>query len=482
MTVILTGEDLTIDEVVRVAREGERVELAGDVAERVRRGRGVVQAALVRGDAVYGLTTGVGVHKQSSPDPSDPAAFNLRLIEGHRVGQGSPYPPEVVRAAMTRLANGFAKGTSGARLELLERVLARLNAGGAPPPEVRMLGSLGEADLPANADLAAALVEGFELAANEGLSLLGHNAFSTGHAAVAVADARRLLDSLDVSGALDLEAFAANLSILHPAVAQTRPYPGLAESLQRLRTLLEGSFLWEDGAARNLQDPLSFRTLPQVHGAARDALAYTERQLSVELNASQENPLVVVDEERLISTGQFEVLPLAAALDFLRIGLVPALGTAAERTVKLLQSMHTGLPDGLAPRSGLADSALSELAVPAQSLAAEARLLAQPVSFELGSATHHGGIEDRATLAPLGARRLAEMVSLGERLVAIELVVAAQAIDLRGRPALGAGTAPVYASLRELVPFTGEHEAPPDVEALLGLVRGPAREGRDRDE
>jgi len=470
MTVVLTGADLTIDEVVRVAREGARVELAPGSGDQVRRGREVVEQALARGDDVYGLTTGVGVHKQASPDPGELAAFNRRLLGSHRVGQGPPYADDVVRAAMVRLVNGFARGTSGVRPELVEPLLHALNEGAAP--EVRTLGSIGQADLPANADLAFALFADIELAAGEGLALLDHNAFSTGHAALGAADARRLLDTLDVAGALDLEAFAVNLSVLHPAIVAARPYPGLATTVDRLRGLLAGSYLWDEGAARNLQDPLSFRTLPQVHGAARDALAFVERQLTIELNASQENPLVVLEEGRLVSVGNFDVLPLGAALDFLRVALAPVLSAACERTVKLLQAALTGLPDGPAARAGLADSALSELAVPAQALTAEARLLAQPVSVETGSATHHAGIEDRMTLAPLGARRLQELVVLGERLVAIELTVSAQAIDLRGRPQLGAGTGPAYEQVRRLVPATGEHEPPPqDLEPLRELVR-----------
>ena len=476
MTVVLTGADLTIAEVVRIARAAERVEPAPGAVANVRRGRRVVESALSRGDPVYGLNTGVGVHKHASPDPAEQAAFNRRLIASHRVGQGPPYAAEIVRAAMARLANGLLKGTGGVRPELVGRIVDALNAGRTP--EVRMLGSVGQADLPANADLAAALVEGFELDAKEGLALLNHNAFSTGHATLAAADLRRLVDALETAGALALEAFAANLSILHPAVAVARPYPGLAASLDRLHALLEGSYLWKEGAARNLQDPLSFRTLPQVHGAVRDALAFADRQVSIELNASQENPLVVFDEERLVSVGNFDVLPLAGALDFLRVALAPALDAACERSVKLLQASLTGLPDGLAPRPGEADSGLSELAVPAQALVAEARLLDQPVSTETGSAMHQAGIEDRVTLAPLAARRLDEMVELGERLVAIGLVVSAQAIDLRGRPRLGAGTGAAYELVRERVAFSDERDPPPhDLGPLRELVCSDALAG-----
>jgi histidine ammonia-lyase len=459
MAVTLTGDTLSLDDVLAVARGGERVELGTAVAERVRAGRAIVDQALADGVPVYGLTTGVGVRKRTAVEPGELAEFNRRLILEHRVGQGAAAPPEVVRAQLLLVVNGFARGTAGVRLELLEHLLAQLNDGVAPA--VRMLGSVGMADLPANADLAEGVLNGFELAAKEGLALLSHNAFSTALAALALADAERLLDVLDVAAALDLEALAGNLSTLHAA--------------PHFRALLEGSYLWADGAARSLQDPLSFRCIPQVHDAVRAAFGFAHARLVHELNASQENPLVLLDEGRLISVGNFDALPLAQALDFARIALAPVLTTASERTVKLLQAPLTGLPEGLAAETGLAESGLSEFGVPVQALAVEAKLLAAPVSFETASTSHHEGIEDRITLAPLGARRLAEMVELGERVATIELVVAAQAIDLRGRPQLGVATGALYRKVRELIPATARGEPPPqDVEPVVQLVRSGA--------
>ena len=180
---------------------------------------------------------------------------------------------------------------------------------------------------------------------------------------------------------------------------------------------------------------------------ARDALEFAKRQLETELNASQENPLVIPAEDRIVSVANFDILPLAAALDFLRVAVAPALTSACERLLKLLQGPLTGLPDGLAPRQGLAENSLGELGVAAQAFTAEARLLAQPVSYEVVTSTHAEGIEDRITMAPLAARRLAEMVELGERLAAIGFTVAAQAIDLREPSAVGAGrSAPTTSS------------------------------------
>jgi histidine ammonia-lyase len=476
MTVVLDGNALTLGEVVRVARGREEVVIPPEALERMGETRALVERAVERGDEVYGLTTGVGARKKVRVPAEDIPAFNRALIANHRVAQGPDAPEDVVRATMLRVANALAKSTAGVRPEIGLRLVRALNEG--ERPRVRLLGSLGQADLPPLADLAHELFGDVELAAKEGLALLNSNAFATALAALALADLERLLAAMDVAGALDLEAFAANLTLLHPAIGEVRPYPGIVLTLAHFRALLDGSSLWEPGAARNLQDPLTFRCLPQVHGAVRDAFAFARGQLEVELNASQENPLVIPSEERIISVANFDVLPLAAALDFVRIAFAPAVTGACERLEKLLQGPLTGLPDGLAPRPGLAENSLGELGVAAQALAAEARLLAQPVSFELVTTTHAEGIEDRVTMAPLAARRLSEMVELGERLVAIELVVAAQAVDLRKPPALGAGTRSARDLVRQRIPFMGEGDPlPADVEPVRDLIREGALSG-----
>jgi histidine ammonia-lyase len=472
MTVILDGSSLTADELVRVAREREPAELAPEAVAGMRSARELVERVIERGDTVYGLTTGVGVRKRVLVNAEDFDEFNRKLILNHLVASGPYAPEEVVRGAMLHLANGFARGSAGVRPELAERVLARLNEGTAPP--VRMLGSIGQADLASMADLAHGLLDGFQPAAKEGLALLNSNSFSTAIATLAVSDTRRLLDTLDVAGALDLEAFAANLTILNPRIGEVRPYPGLRETIERLRALLTDSYLWDEGAARNLQDPLTFRCVPQVHGAGRDALRFVEGQIAIELNASQENPLIIPDEDRIVSVGNFDVLPLAAAVDFLRLTLASVLTAANERLVKLLEYPLSGLPEGLATERGLAEDSLAEFGVSSQALTAEARLLALPVSFEVASTSHAEGIEDRMTMAPLGARRLREMVELGERIATIGLVVAAQAVDLRGGE-LGQGTRRAREIIREGIAFSGRGDpVPPD----LGAVRDAIRSGR----
>jgi histidine ammonia-lyase len=469
--VVLTGSDLTVADVVRVARLGARVEIAGSAVARMKRARRVAESVLHRGETVYGMTTGVAARKRVKVSASEIESFNRLLIANHRVGQGPYAPDDVVRATLVRIANGFARGTTPVRPALAEWLVRSLNRG--VRPRVRILGSVGESDLPQNADLAHGILGSFQLGAGEALALLNNNAFSTASAALAVADAARLIDALEVAGALDLEAFAGNVTILHPALDVARPYPGLRVARRRLATLLEGSHLWNEGAARNLQDPLTFRGMPQLFGAFRDALSFVTSQLTIELNAAHDNPLVVPTEKRIVSVWNGETAPLAAALDFLRIALAPVLTSANERLVKLLQAPLSGLPDGLAAKAGLHEDALAEMGVASQSLAAEARSLAHPVSFEVASTTQAEGIEDRMTMAPLAARRLHEMVELGERLVAMELVVAAQAVDLRrGRAGLGKGTRRAYEKVRARIRFVGEGDpVPSNLEPVRELVR-----------
>ncbi len=470
--VALDGSHLGVAGLEAVARRGARVSLAAGVRERLAAGRAVVEGVLAAGESVYGLTTGVAERKRVRIDPARQAELNRRLVATHRVAQGPDAPEDVVRATLVVLANGLAKGAAGVRPGLVEAIL-ELTADRSAPPSVRRLGSVGQADLGPMADLAHGLVArtGVELAAGEGLALLDNNAFSTAWSALALADAGRLLATMDVAAALDFEAFRANLGVLHPVVAETRPFAGVVATVARLRELLAGSALWQAGAARNLQDPLSFRCVPQVHGAARHALGYATATIETEMNSAQGNPLVALDEARIVSVGNFDAGITAAAVDFARLALAPVLAAAAERTVKLLQAPWSGLAPGLAADPASGDDGLAELAVAAQALAVEARTLALPVSHELVSTTKGEGIEDRTSMAPLSARRLAEMLGLAARLVAVELVVAAQAVDLACPPTMGDGPHAAHAALRELVATTTSTASfPVDLEAVVALV------------
>jgi histidine ammonia-lyase len=470
--VVLDGASLTIDSLAAVAEGSDEVAIDPAARDRMAAAREVVEEALRSGAIVYGLTTALAERKSVALDARTRRGFSRFLIRGHLIAQGEPAPPPVVRAAMVCLVNGFAKGAAGVRPELAEMLVHALNRGLVPA--VRSLGSVGQADLGPLADLADGLVRetGFVLADNEGLALINNNAFSTAWAAVAELAAEQLLGEAEVAAALDLEAFAANLSILHPVVTEVRPHPGTVAAIRRLRALLAGSSLLEPGNARNLQDPLTFRSIPQILGAAGDALGYARTTIETELNSAQGNPAVVLAERRIVSVGNLDIVPVAAALDFARIALATVVTCAAERAVKLLQSPLSGLPAGLAAEADTGEDALAEFAGAAQAIAAEARTLAHPVSFEVVSSSKAEGIEDRTTMAPLSARRLAEMADLAARVVSLELLVAAQAIDLRQPASLGEGTGRALRLVRELADFTTRGDAPPaDLEPLVDAVR-----------
>jgi histidine ammonia-lyase len=468
MTVVLTGRGLDRGQLSRVARDGESVALDGEARAWMDRTHAIVQSAIAAGSPIYGTTTGVGVLKRVDVPAADAAGYASSMLRHHLVGQGAAVPADVVRATILRLANHLAEGSPGVRPAVADRLIAALNEGAAPL--IHVSGSIGEADLAPLAELAVAIFGDTPLEAGEGTALLDNNAFATAWAALAIADTADLLDAMDVAGAVSLDGLAANPSLLHGAIGTVRPYPGLVATLARLAALLDGSAIHDPGVARNLQDPLSFRNLPQIQGAARDVLAHVDAVLAIELNSSQGNPIVVAGEDRIVSVANFEILPLAAALDYLRIALASALGAASERVVKSLYPLWSGLPTGLVPAGGTAHAGLTYLSLAAQSLAVEARLLAAPVSFELASTAHAEGIEDRTTMAPLAARRLAEMVELGGTIAAIELTVGAQALELRGhRP--GRGTARAVAAVRRHVPYLSPDAYVPPIDGLAGAVR-----------
>ena len=373
----LTGGDLTIAEVVAVARRGRRVRLAEAALERMRTARAVARASAARGHCVYGLTTGVGALRGVAVATEDADRYGTLSIDAHRAAHGAPLPDDVVRAAMLHRANALALGRAMVRPVVAEAFVDALNADQVPV--VHAVSSVGQSDLPAMAEIGWFLIErGLRLEQGEALAMLNANSLSTGHAALALHDLLQLLDAYDAVLAASLEGFAANLSVLHPDVAVVRPYPGLTGTIARLRGLLEGSELWAEGAARNLQDPLSFRAAAQTHGAARDALEFARRQVEIELNASGDNPLVLPGEERLVSVGNFDITPVATALDLVRIALGQVLTLSGERVQKHLHETYSGLRTGLRADDA-PDDALAIVGVGAASLAGEARLLAGPV-------------------------------------------------------------------------------------------------------
>jgi histidine ammonia-lyase len=469
---VLGDHPLGCDEVVAVA-DGRPVVLGEAARARMKATRAVLEDLLARGDEIYGLTTGVGAVKTVRVAVGRQQEFQALLLRAHRVGHGDLAPPRVVRAAMLVRAAGLALGAAGVRPEVADAFCRALGAG--VTPRVHQIGSVGQADLSQLAEIGLALTghgddgaalsaAGYrpvELGPREAHAIVNGNAFAVGGACLALDAAMRALRALDLSAAVSIEALLGNVDAVHPAIARVRPHAGAAQAIGRLRALLRGGALLAGRRrARAIQDPLAFKVVPQTHAGAAQALSHLRDVLGVELASAGDSPIVLADEGRAISTGNHDITPVAIAIDYARLGLAQAVTIAGERVQKLLDSAFTGLATGLRADPGAPDDGLAIVANGAASLAAEARLLAQPVTLEQPTSGIAAGIEDRITMAPTGARRLAEMAVLAGRLAAVELTCAAQAIDLRGTAGeLGEATALAYATTRRWVPFTGPGQA-----------------------
>jgi len=482
---VLGDRPLTPEDVVAVA-QGRRIVLGPRARGAMRASRGVLERALHRGDAIYGVTRGVGALKTVAVDASEQAAFNRALLLSHNVGSGPLAPDAAARAAMVTRAAGLALGYAGVRPRVAEALCEALNGG--ITPRLHTIGSVGQADLSQMAEIGLALtgrtiepgqlreagVEPLELEPREAHALLNSNAYAVGGGCLALHGARRALAGLERAAALSYEAILGNVDALHPEIARARAYPGDERARAHLAGLLAGGALAAGRRPpRNLQDALCFKGLAQTHGAAHDALTHLHRQLSVELRSSGDSPFVITGEDRAISTGGHEIAPVALALDHARLGLAGAVTIASERVQKLLDPRFTDLPAGLRARAESPEDGLAIIGHGAASIAAEARLLAAPVSLEQPTSSIAEGIEDRVTMAPGAAERLHTMSGLIFRLAAIELTCAAQAIELRESAGeLGAGTGAAYRLARQHVPAGGlTVDAPARVDALASALQ-----------
>jgi len=488
-SIILQGRDLDLAAVVQVAREDARVELHPEARARVKAARQVVERLAGEGRPIYGVTTGLGASKDVRISPEDQADFQRLALQGRCVAVGPRFSTDVVRAMLLVRANGMATGGSGVTPAILDTLIGMLNAG--LHPVVPSQGSIGAADLPPLAHLALPLIglgeaehRGERLPAGEALrraglqpvalgpkdaiALVSSNAASVGHGALVLWDALEVLEAATVASALSLEGFRGNVSPLDPRVQEARPAPGQVHVASRLRAILEGSDLWDPGTARSIQDPLSFRCVTQVHGAAKAAMDFARQSVEVEINAAGDNPLVIPDDGAMLSTGNFHVPALALGFDLVGLALAQVTSLASNRIVRLMSPAASGLPAFLSPRGG-SRTGFATLQKTLIALGAEIRHLANPASLDFFPVSE--GVEDHATMAPLTVRKAGDIVARVTLVFAIELMAAAQAVDLRGGPRLGRGTRAAYETVRKEVPRLDEDRViGPEVERLQELI------------
>jgi len=498
-TLEIDGQSLTIADVVRVARNAPgyvTVRLSAAAQSRVQRARELVEQFVREGRVVYGVTTGFGALKDQLIAPEHLLDLQRNLIVSHAAGVGEPLPEEAVRAMILVRANALAAGYSGLRLETLAALLELLNRG--VHPVVPAQGSVGASgDLAPLAHVALVLIGQGEavyrgerlpggealrrvglapvvLAAKEGLALTNGTAMQTGLGALLVHDAACLCQVADIAGALSLEALQGVPDAFDPRLHAVRPHPGQQEVAAHVRRLIAGSTLVcsAESASSKVQDPYCLRCMPQVHGAVRDAVAHARRVVEVELNAATDNPLIFGDgQAAAISGGNFHGQPLALALDFLGLaGTV--LGNISERRIDRLLNSGGLLPRFLVSEGGL-HSGLMLVQYMAAALASENKVLAHPASAD--SIPTSAGFEDFVSMGPHAARKGREVLRHVTSILAGELLVAAQGIDLRWRAApearLGVGSAVAYRLVRERVPFlAGDAVLAPLLAAAQTLV------------
>ncbi|HEY1479515.1 MAG TPA: aromatic amino acid ammonia-lyase [Gaiellales bacterium] len=486
--IVLGSRATTIADVVAVARRSAPVTLSAEAVARIGASHQALLDASASGARIYGATTGLGPNVGLSLPADDPDRAR-RILVGRAAALGPAAPTEVVRAALFARVAGLAAGGSGVSPAVADTLVAMLAAG--VHPVVPSIGSVGEADLATlahlalplvglgRAELAGEILEGPEALARAGielpalsprdaLALCSSNSFAIGSAALAVADALRLLDTANATVALTLEGFAGNPTPTDPRVVAARPFPGHAWAAEAIRSRLEGSSLLEPDGPRQLQDPLPFRCAPVVHGSAWEALERLRSAVELELDAASDNPLVVEGGEVLGSAG-FDSTPLSHAIEGASLGLAAVARASAVRTLQLHDGRRTGLPNGLTP-VGADRAGMAVLGKPLAALFAQIRSLAMPVSLE--SLPLALGVEDHASQAPLAAARLGQLLDAFARIIACELACAAQALDLRRGPAPGAGASVLYAHVRRHVAALADDRPIGDeIEALAASIR-----------
>ena len=488
--VLLDGETLTPDAVALIARHGARARLADAARTRNDEAREAIAALIERGDELYGVTTGVGALRSYRVSAEERGGYAIRLLRSHACAAGPVVPAELVRAAMVARANQIGAGGAGVAAELLDALVASLNAGLSP--FTRELGSLGTGDLTSLADIALALLgegqvwRGDELVdasdalaraqiapgrlgPRDGLAFMSSNAVTIGRAALLVVDVRQLLDAWLSVAALSFEAAAADPVVLDERIHSALHRPGQSAVAARMRALLAGlQARTRDPGPFGVQDPYPFRALPQVDGAVHDALLALEETVGHELNFAGENALIVAAEQVALPNGNPHAAPLANRIDGVRTALAQSAALIAARVSTLLDTSLTGLPPFLARTPGVESGALV-LEYTAHSAAAEVRSLVTPVAAQTVSVSR--GVESHSSLAPTAARRADEALEALRVLVATELVVAVRALRLAGHKPIGAGTGALYAAAAaRLDADLSDRPLHPDVEAARGLI------------
>ncbi|WP_307756145.1 histidine ammonia-lyase [Cloacibacillus porcorum] len=474
--IVLNGKDLTLESLIRITRNGAQVCASLEAMEDVKKSRALVEELVAGGRPMYGINTGFGRFSEVAIPEEDINLLQIKLILADAAGVGAPLPTDVVRGMLVMRANSLLNGFSGVRPVVINTILDMLNRGVHPVvPEKGSVGSsgdlcplahmvlpmigLGEAEyngvvMEGAEAMAKAKIPLIELKAKEGLALINGTQCMTSVAAHALADAITLKKTADIVGALTVESLRGIKNAYDPRIQDVRRHLGQREAAENMLRLLEGSeYVTTQGELR-MQDSYSLRCIPQIHGASRLAIDYVASVVENEINAVTDNPIVLVDTGDVFSGGNFHGQPVAIAADTLGIAL-SELGNISERRIaKLIDpALNHGLPAFLVKHGGI-NCGFMIPQYAAAALVSENKVLAHPASVD--SIPTSAGQEDHVSMGTIGARKAAQILENVRMVLGIELMCAAQALDLQEKRKLGAGTEAAYKVIRGAVEFMEE--------------------------
>lgn len=500
--VTINGESLTIEDVVAVACNNEKVAIPQEVRERVAKCRQVLEELVKKKKIVYGVTTGFGALGSQIILPEDIKELQSNLIRSHSAGVGKPLDRDVTRAIMLLRANTLAKGNSGVRLEILETLVQMINkrvhpvipekgsvgaSGDLAPLSHMTLVIIGEGEAEYNGKrmsgkqaMKLAGIKPIELDFKEGIALNNGTQVMTAIGALTVYHAEKLVKTAEIAAAMSLEALNGIYDAFDERIHQVRPHFGQIAAARNIRRLISSSRnvkpsndMLKEKMNRPPQDPYSLRCIPQVLGTVKDAAAYVRKVIEIEINSATDNPLVFLEDKECLSGGNFHGQPISAAMDFLSIALA-TLGNMSERRIARLvdESLSQGLPAFLIHKDmkkGV-HSGFMTAQYTAAALASENKTLAHPASVD--SIPTSANFEDFVSMGSIAARKAVEILRNVEHIIAIELLCAAQGIDFRGPDKLGTGTKVAYSLLRKYVPMLKEDRVlSNDIKTIVELIR-----------
>jgi histidine ammonia-lyase len=473
MTKIRLGMDgLSIADLAAVARDGVQVELTQEARRRIRASRQLIDRWVAEERSVYGVTTGFGALSDVAISRRDTRRLQQNILMSHAAGVGRPLDPHTVRAVMALRIKDMARGHSGIRLETVEHLVELLNRGVCPVvPEKGSVGASG--DLAPLAHLALVLIglgeawfDGeqlsgaealkrsglapIQLEAAEGLALVNGTQVMTAIGALALHDACRLAKLIDVAAAMSLEVLMGSRTEFNPRIHAVRPHPGQAAAARNMdRIVQESEIITSHKDCFRIQDAYTLRCSPQVHGASRDAIGFVQRVIETEMNASTNNPLFFAEEQDFLLGGNFHGQPVGLALDFLCMAAAELANISERRVERLVNPKLSGLPAFLVKDGGL-NSGLMIAQYTAAALVSENKVLCHPASVD--SIPTSANKEDHVSMGTIAARKSRQVVDNSRDVVAIELLCAAQALDLFTNLKPGKGTRAAYEAIRGAIP------------------------------